>query len=240
MFQLSDNNIPDKQANGNKKMVVFELDNVLLKGNFVLTCADKFIFDQELVRLKKATEGPLVLLKSIAKLFCGLTEEQLLAVIAEMELVDGAKNMVVQLQRRGYIVGIISNSFQFAADYIRNLLGLDFAIANRLEFINGKATGILTIPAYYFYQLYKKCDHGFCKANALIYVSKNYEVPLHHTIAVGSTEKDLCIIKQSGVGIALGSKDKQLQAVADKVIDKLTFEAFLDMEQFFKKVDTIS
>lgn len=235
MLQHSNYNTLDKKATTDKKMVVFELDNVLLKGNFILTCADKFIFDHELVRLRKTSDGPLVLLKAIAKLFCGLTEEELLTVVSEMELIDGAKNIVEQLQKRGYVVGIISNSYQFVVDHVRNLLGLDFAIANRLEFINGKATGVLTIPAYYFYQLYKKCDHGFCKANALVYVAKNYEIPLQNTIAIGSSEKDLCIIKQSGVGIALNSKDKQLQTEADKVVNKLTFETFVDIEQLLQK-----
>lgn len=231
MLSYSNMTIAKEKVNGYHKMVVFETDNTLLKGNFILTCADKFVFDQELVRLRKSIKDPLVLLKAIAKLFCGLSEEQLLLLISQMELADGAKSMVEQLQRQGYIVGIISNSYQFVVDYVKDILKIDFAIGNRLEFDNGIATGNVTVPAYYFYHLSKKCDHGFCKTNALIYAAKNYGIALHNTIAMGSTEKDLCIIKQAGFGIAFRPKIHELDLAAGQVMDKLTYEIFSSLVQ---------
>ncbi|MBS1512609.1 MAG: haloacid dehalogenase-like hydrolase [Bacteroidetes bacterium] len=225
MLLFSENAVTEEQELSKKKMIVFGMDNTLLKGNFILTCADKFVFDQELVRLKKTIKDPLVLLKAIAKLFSGLTKEQLLLLIAQMELADGAREMIKQLRQHGYITGIITNSYQFAADYLKQLLNLDFAIGNRLEFESGVATGAVTVPAYFFYHQVQLCNHGFCKTNALIYAAQNYGVPWHNTIAVGATEKNHCIISEAGYGIAYRPRNPGLGLAADEVIDTLSFDS---------------
>lgn len=211
-------------------MIVFEIDDTILRGKFIDACADKFVFDEELPRLRSIGNNTEMLMKSIAKLFCGLSKDELLQVISNMTLIGEAAKVVKKLQQDGNIVGIISNSFQFAVDYIKLKIGADFAIGNRMEFINGKATGEISIPLYYYYRLEKKCRHTYCKTNALIYAAQNYGIPIEHTISVGAAAEDLCITTQSGIGIAFCPKDRQLMDRADKIITKPTFAELLNCE----------
>jgi glucosyl-3-phosphoglycerate synthase len=219
----------------NKKMIVFEMDDTLLRGRFIEACADKFVFDEELAKLKSSDSDPAVVIKNVAKLFCGLSREQLLTVISRMTIIDESAKVIKELQRQGHIVGIISDSYQFAVDYIKDLLGADFGIGNRLDFTNGKATGEIAIPAYFYYQGEGECEHTYCKTNALIFTAKNYNIPVKNTVTIGSAASDLCIIKRSGLGIAFCTKDQQLRTEANKVIDKLSFAVLLNIDHLIKK-----
>ena len=220
-----------EQKNASQKMIVFEMDDTLLRGRFIDACADKFVFDEELTRLRQTEKDPVVLIKSVGKLFQGLSEDQLLTVISRMTIIDEAAKVIKQLQKQGHIVGIISDSFQFAVDYIKKMLGADFAIGNRLEFAEGKVTGEITVPAYYYYQSNDSCDHNYCKSNALMYAGKSYNISPSETIAVGAVANDICMIQKAGVGIAFCTKDKELRMAADKTIDKLSFALLLDIER---------
>jgi glucosyl-3-phosphoglycerate synthase len=219
----------------NKKMIVFEMDDTLLRGRFIETCADKFVFDEELAKLKSSDRDPVVVIKNVAKLFCGLSREQLLTVISRMTIIDEAAKVIKELQRQGHIVGIISDGYQFAVDYIKQLLGADFGIGNRLDFVDGKATGEIAIPAYFYYRDEGECEHRYCKTNALIFIAKNYNIPLKNTVTIGSAISDLCMMKRSGVGVAFCTRDQTLRAEADRIIDKLSFAVLLSIDHLFKK-----
>jgi len=219
----------------NTKLIVFEIDDTVLKGNFIDSCAGKFVFDEEISRLKSTEKDPVVLIKAIAKLFCGLDKGDLIKVLYNIPLVEDAGQVIKKLKEHGHIVGMLTNGFQFVAHHIKNKFGLDFAIGNRLHFFNETATGEITIPAYYYYHGGNKCNHNYCKTNALVCVAENYGISISDCIAIGSGKNDCCIIEQSGTGVAFCSKDSSLVNAAHRSITKPSFEELLQDGYFIKK-----
>lgn len=210
-----------------KKMVVFDMDNTLLRGRFIDTCADKFLFDEELKRLRQSENDPSVLTKKIARLLKGLSMGDLLQVAASIPLVEDAEETVAALKTKGNIVGIISDSYQVIVDLVKTRIGADFAIGNRLEYFEGKATGEVIIPSWFYNYPESKCNHTICKTNVLLHISQRYNVPLHNCISIGDSENDRCMIEMSGMGIAFCTTNEKLKLSADMIIEKPTFKALL-------------
>ena len=228
-------NIMKEQMGGLRKIIVFDMDNTLLQGRFIDTCAEKYLFEEELVRLRSIEKDPAVLTKRIAKLLQGLPMGELLQVAASIPLIDDAVDVVEQLRRQGNIVGVISDSYQFVADFVKNKLDADFALGNQLDFFEGKATGEVTIPSWFYYNLQSKCNHSLCKTNALMQVVRQYNISLENCIAIGDSGNDLCMIEHAGMGVAFCTKNKLLQNRADKVVNQKSFSFLLQTEDLNSK-----
>lgn len=213
-----------------KKMVVFDMDNTLLKGRFIDTLADKYLFDEELKKLRASEKDPAVLTKKIARLLKGLSMGELLQVAASIPIIEDAADVVAALKDKGIIVGIISDSYQVVTDYVKNKIGADFSMGNRLEYFEGKTTGEVIIPSWFYSKLESKCGHAICKTNALMHVAHQYSIPLHNCITIGDSENDRCMIEQAGMGIAFCTTNKLLKQSADYIISKPSFDILLKLE----------
>lgn len=219
----------NEEMNVLKKMVVFDMDNTLLRGRFIDTCAARFGFERELAAIREAGADPAVTTKKIAGLLKGLSMGELLQVATSIPLVDDAENVVADLKAKGNIVGIISDSYQIIVDLVRNRIGGDFAIGNRLEYFEGKATGEVIIPSLFYHTLESRCGHTICKTNALMHVASRYNISLDNCIAIGDSENDRCMVEQSGMGIAFCSAHEPLRNSADLILDSPSFQPLLSL-----------
>ena len=222
-----------------RKIFVFDLDNTLIQGKFIDAAAQKFYFTDELNKLRSIEKDAATLVKRIAKLLKGLSLGDLLKVASSIPLVDDTISVVNQLRKQGNVVGIISDSYQFMADYVKTKLGADFALANQLDFFEGQASGEVTIPSYFFNHHQSKCAHKLCKTNALIHLAKKSQISLENCITVTGSGKDLCMTQHAGMGIAFCSKNHLLRNAADITIDKPSFADLLNIERFYTKENKI-
>lgn len=218
-----------EEMQGLQKIVVFDMDNTLLQGRFIDTCAEKFFFTEELKQLRETETDAAVLTKRIAKLIAGLSMGEILQTAAAIPVVEDAEEVVSLLKESGIIVGIISDSYQVVADFVKNKTGADFAIANRLEFFSGKATGEVIIPSWFYNSGQSICRHAICKTNALMHIARRHNVPIENCIAVGDGLNDLCMVTNSGMGIAFCSGEEELRTAADKIIDQPCFSGILSI-----------
>ncbi len=214
---------------GLKKMIVFDMDNTLLAASFISTAADEFNFREDLVKIVTEHDTPYVRTKSIAKLLKNRSIDEILKVTDKIEIVSDAKKIIKELKSRGYICGIISDSYDVVTNHIKNLLGMDFSIANELEFSKSLATGEVKIPSYFVRTSSSKCSHDLCKSNVLFQVAEKYKVDIQNTIAVGDSENDICMLKESGIGIAFCSDNKMLNIIADRSITEKSFKQILEI-----------
>lgn len=230
-----------QEMNALQKIVVFDMDNTLLRGRFIDVCAEKFLFTDELAQLRATEKSPVILTKQVAKLMKGISLGDILQVIAAIPMVEDAESVVAALKHKGIVVGIISDSYQVVADFVRNKIGADFAIANRLEFFSGKATGEVTIPSVFYNDETSTCSHTVCKSNALRHAARQYGQPLENCIAIGDSLNDLCMIEHAGLGIAFCTPEPELRAVADEMIDRPAFVDLLKMEGGYtrRKLQTV-
>lgn len=206
-----------------KKIAVFDMDNTLLRSSFINTAAEKFGFKKELVDIVTTQTNPFIRTKQIAKLLKGKTIGELLEVAENIEVTAHTKEIVADLKKQGYIVGIISDSYDCITNHLKNKFEFDFTLANELEFSKSIATGEVKIPSFFLADKDSQCKHDYCKLNALISICEKYGVELKNTVVIGDSENDVCIIKKAGVGISFCATYNMLDLVADYVIKEPDF-----------------
>jgi len=174
---------------------------------------------------------PYIITMQIAGLLRDVSLDELLRITDGIGIVAGLDEVIGTLKSRGYLVGIVSDSYDVVANFVKKKVGADFALANELEVMGGKATGEVRVPSFFIRGEKSRCNHGVCKSNALMHLSEKHGVSLADMIAVGDSEADICMVKMAGIGVAFCSDNKLLNAVADKIISEKTFKALLSFAE---------
>ena len=211
-----------------KKMIIFDMDNTILQGRFVYEAAKEFNFEKEMVKVLATNSDSWLLTKLIAQNLKGLNIAQILALVDKIPLVPDTQEVIAELKKRGYLVGIISDSYDVVTQHLKNKLGMDFAIANELEFSNSIATGEVKVPSHFIHTEESKCSHNFCKSNVMMKLAAKHEIPLGNMIAVGDSDNDVCMVRFAGIGIAFCSNNFVLNNVADYKIETKSFKSIFD------------
>lgn len=219
----------ENQLNSLEKLVVFDMDNTIFRGRFIDSCALNFGFREELMNIRSSETDAIILTKRVATLLKGKTINELIEIADGIPVVDGTREVVTELKRRGYIVGIISDSYDCITSHVVNKLGMDFSLANELEFSKSICTGEVKIPSFLFSNPSSLCKHSLCKTNAMISILNKYQIKRENTITIGDSMNDLCMIKEAGLGIAFCSKDELVNHHADVVIHEPSFRELLSL-----------
>jgi glucosyl-3-phosphoglycerate synthase len=198
-----------------RKMIVFDMDNILLQGSFIQTAAERFGFTRELTDIQNQQKSNYIKTQKIARLLEGRTFAELIHVVESIPLIGDAVQVIRELQVRGYVCGIISDSYHSIANHIKNLLGLDFTLGNELEFQKSVATGEVKIPSQLLKDKFSQCEHDHCKSNMFQYILHRFGISLADAVAVGDSENDICMVKMAGTGISFNSTTPSLDEVAD-------------------------
>lgn len=131
----------------------------------------------------------------------GAKETILQRVREKLPLTPGLIDMVKTLQKYGWRIAIASGGFTYFADYLKDSLGLDEAVSNQFEITDGTLTGKVkgnVVDAQY-------------KADTLIKLAEQYNIPIEHTVAIGDGANDLPMIRVANLGIAFHAKPKVQQ-----------------------------
>jgi phosphoserine phosphatase SerB len=211
------------------KLVVFDMDNTLLRGRFIDVCAEKFGFKAELMNIRATETDSVVIAKRIAALLKGKNITELIKIADEIEIVEGTADIVNQFIEKGHIVGIISDSYDCITTHIKNKLGMHFSLSNELEFSKSVCTGEVKIPSFFFSNSESICRHNVCKTNALLSLLTRYNIKRENSITIGDSLNDLCMIKEAGMGIAFCPTNELLNHHADVVIKEYSFEKLLTL-----------
>jgi glucosyl-3-phosphoglycerate synthase len=214
---------------GKEKMIIFDMDNTLLEGSFIITAAEEFGFKDELIKIVTENSNPYTRTKSIARLLRNKSFDEILEVVDKIKIIDDAALVIKELKKKGYVCGIISDSYDIVTNHLKNKLKMDFSIGNELEFSKSIATGEVKVPSAFLRNKHSKCNHDFCKSNVLFELAEKYKIDVKNIIAVGDSENDICLVKESGIGIAFCSKNNYLNLVADRIITEKSFIQILDI-----------
>ncbi|HRD58631.1 MAG TPA: HAD-IB family phosphatase [Ferruginibacter sp.] len=214
-----------------KKMLILDMDDTILQGRFINVAAEKFCFTKELLTLRRDFEGDTITLtKSIARLLKGKTIKEIIDVAESIPPIPDIVSVVKKLKERGYIIGVISDSYTVITEHIKNTIGADFSLSNELGFSHGICSGEVQLPSFFFKNDKSICTHNLCKTNAMLSIAKEYNIDLKNIIAVGDSRNDLCMILKSGLGISFCSKDEMLKEFADISIEQPSFEMLLEID----------
>ncbi len=122
-----------------QKLALIDMDGTLINGRFAVEVARVIGKEDELLQL---LDSPSICAEErsqrIAALLEGTSKELFQSVAMSMPLTKGAINLVVGLRKRGYTVGIVSDSYYVATEVIRRRVFADFSVAHLLRFLGGR------------------------------------------------------------------------------------------------------
>ncbi|HRG24882.1 MAG TPA: HAD-IB family phosphatase [Chitinophagaceae bacterium] len=210
-----------------RKVAIFDMDNTLLRASFIHTAANEFGFKKELLDIQTTQSNPFIRTKQIARLLKGRDFSELIRLADAIPVTGFIQQIIKALKENGFVVGLVSDSYDCITNHFKNKFGFDFSLGNELEFSKSVATGEVKIPSFYLSHDHSACTHEYCKTHALTHICKRFDVPLSDTLAIGDSENDICIIKKSGIGVSFCSTNSLLDAVADFIIKEPDFELLL-------------
>ncbi|MFZ7259566.1 phosphoserine phosphatase [Avibacterium avium] len=146
----------------------------------------------------------------------GAPENILQQVREKLPLTSGLVETIQGLQKYGWRTAIASGGFTYFADYLKAELGLDAAVSNQFEIVDGILTGEVqgaVVDAQY-------------KANTLRQLSEQYHIPMENTVAIGDGANDLPMMKVANLGVAFHAKPK-VQQQAQIVVNFADLTALL-------------
>ncbi|MBN8688610.1 MAG: HAD-IB family phosphatase [Chitinophagales bacterium] len=210
-----------------RKVAIFDMDNTLLRASFIHTAANEFGLKKELLDIQTTQSNPFIRTKQIARLLKGRDFSELIRLADAIPVTVYTPQIIKTLKENGFVVGLVSDSYDCITNHFKNKFGFDFSLGNELEFSKSVATGEVKIPSFYLSHDHSACTHEYCKTHALTHICKRFDVPLSDTLAIGDSENDICIIKKSGIGVSFCSTNSLLDAVADFIVKEPDFELLL-------------
>jgi phosphoserine phosphatase len=220
---------PIKRYDSAGKMIVLDINEMILDGNFLTVCAEHFGFSKELKLLNATEHDKIISSKYIGKLLKGKSAEDLLLVADTMPIVDDIKNVIIRLKEKNYIVGIISYNYSLITEHLKQKIGADFSLEYNLELVDGIANGVVDIPYYFFGTRESICGHSFCKTNALEYACEVNNIPIRNCMVICCNKDDHCLSAHAGTSISFCSDDETLKKAAQIHITGKSFQPLLSV-----------
>ncbi len=146
----------------------------------------------------------------------GVNLEALEHIKAQLPLMPGLWRLVTELQKCNWKIAIASGGFTYFADYLKDLLGLDFAISNVLEIENDKLTGKTT----------GQVVDAQVKAKTLSSLQCKWEIESEQVCAIGDGANDLPMLAEASLGVAFHAKPS-VRAQADHIVSYQSLDALL-------------
>lgn len=132
-------------------------------------------------RVGKLNNAPVAILKEVAD---------------SMPLMPGLIELIESVKQAGWKIAIASGGFNYFADRLKQDHGFDYTIANTLEIEDQHLTG----------NVLGTIVNAQVKAQTLVKLAKQFEVPMSQTVAIGDGANDLLMLAASGLGIAIHAK----------------------------------
>lgn len=184
-----------------KRAVVLDADSTLISGEIIDEVARLAGVVEEVSAITaRAMAGELDFAQSLTDrvaLLEGVEVSRLLDVAKAVPLTPGAREMVSILKRLGFKVGVISGGFTFFTNYLKELLGLDYAYGNTLEVREGRLTGRVVPPIL----------DAQGKADKVREIARLEGLPLSQIVGVGDGANDIPMLQTVGLGVAFCAKE---------------------------------
>ena len=134
----------------------------------------------------------------------GMDAAKLRRVFNGVKYSKNAVRSIIELKRLGFKIAAISTGLQFIPERLKKELGIDYCVYNSLRTYRGKITGGVKI----------NLAHG-AKHKALSKIFFRFGVKPHETIAVGDSEGDVPLARNTGYSIAFNCTSRELARIAD-------------------------
>ena len=193
--------VQDSQLINKFGLCVMDMDSTLISIECIDEIADMVGIKPQVAAItERAMQGELDFAQSLRErvaLLKGLQESDLMRVLNErLTLNLGAMEWIAACKKNGITTLLVSGGFNFFADRVKAMLGLDYAVANALEIIDGKLTG----------KVLGDIVDAQTKADELVKLRDQLGLAAKQTIAIGDGANDLKMMTAAGIGVAYNAK----------------------------------
>ncbi len=192
-----------------------DVDSTLITGEVIEMLAAHAGAEAEVTEItERAMRGEIDFAESLherVQTLAGLPTSVFDDVLARIELSPGARELVAELQRRGWAVALVSGGFVELVAALAADLGITLFRANALEVADGTLTGRVTGPVI---------DRA-AKAVALRDFAAQVGADLADCVAIGDGANDLDMLAAAGFGVAFNAKPVVAAQADAVVVDRL-------------------
>ncbi len=185
----------------NKKLIAFDMDSTLVKGETIVEIAKKINKQEEMARLTEIAMSPdqdfATSLKQRVKLLEGVSEKTLLEIAENLEIASGAEELIQSLKQMDWKIALISSGFSYYTDAIKRKLDLDYSFGNTLEIKNGVCTG----------NVVGSIIDAEGKWRIIEDLMADLGITREQVVTVGDGSNDRIMLQNSGLGIGFNSKE---------------------------------
>ena len=197
------------------KLVLFDLDETLIKGRTIHVVGEKKGFLASVLKLESCQMISYKKNIEIAKLLTNMSSTELLDIFRSIPLQDYVQQVMTALKKKEVCTAIVTNTYQFLADDLKNRLGMDYAVGNTLRIKNGVITGELIVNNTRLQEMFDGCKiHPICKRSVVDEFCQKLKIKPSEVIAVGDGKIDICMLENAGLGVAFNAS-KAVQEHAD-------------------------
>ena len=199
-------NLPPNLKLSDFKLIAFDMDSTLINIECVDEIADAVGRKAQVAEITEATmRGEITDFKESLRrrvaLLKGVTLESMEQVYKErLQLNPGAAELVAACKAVGMKVLLVSGGFTFFANQVQERLGIDWAVSNQLEIVDGVLTGRLLDQPWG-----DICD-GAQKRTTLLATCAELGIQPSQAIAMGDGANDLPMMGEAGLSVAYHAK----------------------------------
>lgn len=193
--------VPDALRLSHFGLCVMDMDSTLINIECIDEIADLMGLKPQISAItESAMRGEINFSTSLIQrvaLLKGLPEAALQRVIDErLQLNPGAQEWIAACKANNIKTMLVSGGFTFFANHVKALLGLDYAVSNTLEIMDGKLTG----------KIVGDIIDAERKAEELLSLRDKLGLNPDQTIAIGDGANDLKMMGVAGIGVAYHAK----------------------------------
>lgn len=203
-------------------LLVMDVDSTLIDEEVIDLLGDAAGVGDRVARITaRAMAGELDFaeaLRARVALLQGLPASVFDEVRAAVHFTNGSLALIDALHEHGWTVGVVSGGFHEVVDDLATDAGIDHALANRLEVVDGVLTGHVVGPIV----------TRDLKQQSLVTWAQADGVPMSQTVALGDGANDIPMILEAGLGVAFCAKPA-VRAAAPHAIDERDLMRVLDL-----------
>lgn len=202
-----------------KGLVVMDVDSTLIMEEGIDLLGEEAGVGPQVAEItERAMRGELDFVEALRErvaLLKGLPETVFATILERIHFTPGAEELVAELHKRGYKVGVVSGGFHHMVDRLAERLNLDYVEANTLDIVDGILTG----------QVLGEIVTKDVKTAKLRAWALENGLDIKNTVAIGDGANDLPMIQEAGIGIAFCAKPVVEKEAPYRITEKNLYKA---------------